>query len=353
VDAVTNLHLNTALHILLMQKIQLNGPLSVHDFMYDVLYHPTHGYYSVHAAIGKHGDFVTSPHITSLFGEMIGFWIVHQWQTMGKPSSFDLMEMGPGTGILMNDILKAISFFPQCLNAASIILLENSPSLMNQQRSLLSSYPCRWINSIHDYQSTNPLIVISNEFFDALPIHQYYKNKNDLTQIHERCIDWNEKQLFHFTSSPFDSYIIDEHSPIAINITKILCAHMNQYGGAMLMVDYGYDQPDPLTSIDTLQSMKSHAYTNLFDDLGLCDWTAHVNFTQLMNGVNSYHNANSKLWDQGTFLKAMGIDNRLQQSLKTINDHTHMNNLILAVTRLVSPTEMGSLFKALEVTFDV
>ncbi|GAT75180.1 hypothetical protein EHRUM4_03880 [Ehrlichia ruminantium] len=151
-----------------------DGAISVEQFMRIALYDMNCGYYMTQMPFGVFGDFVTSPEISQLFGEVIALWVLLYWEKMGSPSKFVLLELGPGRGTLISDIIRVLKKFKQCYSAVDIYLLEVSPKLQEVQYNTLQNVGekvlwCRDINSIPNY----PIIVVANEFFDALPIKQF------------------------------------------------------------------------------------------------------------------------------------------------------------------------------------
>ncbi|MEX0646128.1 MAG: SAM-dependent methyltransferase, partial [Parvularculaceae bacterium] len=164
----------TPLEERLIDLIKANGPISVADFMADALGHPHDGYYMSQAPIGAEGDFTTSPEISQIFGELIGLWLVQSWIEMGEPKSFNLIELGPGRGVLMADILRAAQLRPQFLNAAGVWLVETSGRLRHEQQRRLRgcAIPPLWIDDVAKIPPA-PSLIIANEFFDCLPIRQF------------------------------------------------------------------------------------------------------------------------------------------------------------------------------------
>ncbi|MEX2200706.1 MAG: SAM-dependent methyltransferase [Dongiaceae bacterium] len=161
----------------LVRRIRADGPLTVADYMAEALGHPEHGYYATRDPFGAAGDFVTAPEVSQMFGELVGLWALFNWMATGGPAPFNFAELGPGRGTLMADALRATRIRPGFLDAMRLHLIETSPALRDRQQELLLPLtaglePPEW----HDAQSElpdGPLFLIANEFFDALPVHQY------------------------------------------------------------------------------------------------------------------------------------------------------------------------------------
>src|SRR2546423_803700 len=164
----------TALEAEIRRIIAVDGPIPIADFMALVLGHPTHGYYLTRDPFGVSGDFITAPEISQMFGELIGLWAVAVWNEMGKPDRVRLVELGPGRGTLMADALRAGKVAHNFREALAVDLVETSPALRRQQERTLAEdgVTLSWYSTLTEVPEDAPLIVIANEFFDALPVHQ-------------------------------------------------------------------------------------------------------------------------------------------------------------------------------------
>ena len=181
----------TPLDRIIRERIALDGPMRVSDFMQICLLHPEHGYYVKNPAFGVQGDFITAPEISQMFGELLGLCLAQAWMDQGAPEVFHLLELGPGRGTLMSDILRATRSVPGLHRAADITLLEASDTMQKRQQHTLSGYQVKWISSL-DELAEKPIFVVANEFFDALPIRQYVR-VGDVW--HERLIGAQDNQL--------------------------------------------------------------------------------------------------------------------------------------------------------------
>jgi SAM-dependent MidA family methyltransferase len=178
--------------------IAANGPITIADYMALCLGDPEHGYYMAREPFGRAGDFVTAPEVSQVFGELIGLWAVAAFEAMGAPSPFVLAELGPGRGTLMADLLRAARVRPAFLDAARIHLVETSPRLRSAQEAALAGVPVTWHAAI-DTLPPGPLIVIANEFLDALPVRQYVRTDSGWA---ERMVGLDEAGRLAFGLRP-------------------------------------------------------------------------------------------------------------------------------------------------------
>lgn len=331
------------------------GKIKLDSFINDVATY----YYSNKDPFGIEGDFITSPEISQLFGEVIAAYIVDSWQQMGEVP-FNLIEFGPGRGTLMYDILRLLTKIPGFAdNLTNIYLLETSPLLANKQKEKLKEYKNKviWLDSISKIPK-GPNIVIANEFLDALPIRQYKKKCGNWYEVE---IKYNENDdLFYFTESEFiadessklNSYYpraqegaLLEISDIAINIIKEVASSIKSYGGRAIFIDYGYDvNPDARIGFSSsVQAVHKHKYCDVFENIGNADITAHVDFNSLKANIE----IDTQVITQREFLKRNSIDYRLTKLLSHANEQ-QKENLILGYNRLTDIGQMGELFKVLE-----
>ncbi|WP_380053548.1 class I SAM-dependent methyltransferase [Falsihalocynthiibacter sp. SS001] len=333
----------------LAARIALDGPLTVADYMSECLLHPTMGYYTTRDPLGKDGDFTTAPEISQMFGEMIGLCIAQTWLSQGAPSPFILAELGPGRGTLMADILRATKSVPNFHAAARIHLVEASEPLRTRQSQALDGYEVEW----HDYLNTLPalpLFLVANEFFDALPIRQFIRDKDD--QWRERRVGIANDSLCFGLSEPqkvpaLQSRIADTKSGDMVEICAAASAIASEIaeriasdGGAAILIDYG----DWESLGDTLQAVKNHEKVSPLLSPGQADLTAHVDFNALSSAASKCNV--SQMIPQGVFLERLGITPRAQKLAQHLSG-TALTNHIAAHRRLTHPEEMGNLFKVL------
>ncbi len=339
---------------LIVSEITNTGPITISRFMEHCLYHKQFGYYSRKNTIGRQGDFITSPEISQVFGELIGAWLAQTWVDRGMPTPFSLVELGPGNGTMMRDILNAMRTLPEFTGSASIILVEKSPTLKDFQKAKLANHNPTWIENVLDIPE-EPLFLIANEFLDALPIRQFKKNNNNWF---ERSIGLTSNGELHFVYIPSNfnnelnllyrdipNDVIIEISDIAKNILSILSEKLLRHGGVALFIDYGYFEGTG----ETLQAVSRHAFSNPLENLGESDLTSQVNFKNIYNLVNNKGLRATNMLSQGKFLMGLGIKSR-SELLKEQMSGMQRNLHISAVNRLTDEDKMGSIFQVMGVT---
>jgi SAM-dependent MidA family methyltransferase len=341
----------TALLDKLRGLIRANGPMSVADYMAHCLGDPQQGYYATRDPFGAAGDFITAPEISQMFGEIVGAWLIDAWQLVGAPNPVRLVELGPGRGTLMADILRVARKAPDFQRAASIHLVETSQVLRRIQAETLRETGAepRW-HSSPDSVPPGPMLMIANEFFDALPIRQFMR----LDIWRERVIGLDSRDRLAFGIGPgvldrgpdAPQGSILEISPLADTLAEITAARIVEQGGAALIIDYGHARSAPG---ETLQAVRGHAYADPLEEPGLADLTAHVNFGALAGRAESAGAAVHGPMPQGAFLSRLGLFERAGR-LSAGADPETREAIRLAAQRLASPEQMGTLFKALALT---
>ena len=331
------------LHDLIARQIELSGPLSVSAYMDICLSHPEYGYYRTRDPLGRDGDFITAPEVSQLFGEMIGIWIVDIWMKLGEPPKIILCEMGPGWGTLMADIIRVLS---KAGVKASIHLVETGEVLRAKQKQVIAN--AEWHSALENVPSDAPIIIIGNEFLDALPLRQLIKTKEGWR---ERVIGVeNGKLVFGIGAGPYSLDIPDakdgdifEFSPVREHVWSDICARVRAQKGAALMIDYGYTETRTGT---TFQAVQNHAYADVLENPGEQDLTSHVDFARLKELAKGL--AISGPLTQGEFLKSLGIEIRAQKLSGLNPDKAESINA--GLKRLIHRDEMGQLFKAIHVS---
>jgi NADH dehydrogenase [ubiquinone] 1 alpha subcomplex assembly factor 7 len=334
----------------IIARIRQDSPLSIADYMTDCLLHPTLGYYTTHDPFGVAGDFITAPEISQMFGELVGLSLAQTWLDQGSPTSITLAEIGPGRGTLMRDILRATRNIAGFHIAIDIVLIEASPKLRACQADTLQDYTPRWIDDVADLPD-QPLYLIANEFFDALPIRQFQRAGSGWS---ERRVGVQGEELSFGLTAPTqlealkhriedtkDNDLV-EICPAMAPIIAAIGQRIANNGGAALIVDYG----DWRSLGDTLQAVRDHEPTDALADPGQADLTAHVDFETLANSAHAVGCAHTKLTTQGVFLERLGITARAQSLAKGLSG-IELEALISAHRRLTHPQEMGNLFKTL------
>ena len=329
------------LNHIIEEEIKEKGPLPQSRFMELALQHPLHGYYRSQEAIAQ--DFTTSPEISQIFGELIGIWALDFYIKLGQPKTLSLIELGPGKGTLMSDLLRATHQSPAFFKALNIYLIEINPLLKKKQLKNIHA-AVKWVERFEDIPpSSNPTIIIANEFFDALPTDCYIRQNNIL---YKRCIDV-KKDKFIFTHvalrEDLGSDHIWEESPASEALLHAICAHLLKNPGVFLCIDYGYEQGGG----DSFQALFRKTPSSPLSHVGKSDLTCHVNFGQFKEISLSKGLKVEGPLSQGCFLKNMGLDVR-KEILKDQNP-SYKTSLELAAMRLTHPQQMGTIFKAMAI----
>ncbi len=338
----------TALGDLLIARIARTGPLSVAEYMAECLMNPDHGYYATRDPFGAEGDFTTAPEITQMFGELIGLSLAQAWVDQGQPSPFTLAELGPGRGTLMADALRATKGVAGFHDAASVHLVETSPTLRKAQARLIPD--ATWHDDV-DTLPDAPLFLIANEFFDALPVRQFVRDGDGWR---EKMVGVSDGKLSFGLSAAApmalladrlddtrDGDLVEHCVGLAANTTSI-STKIAAFGGAALIIDYG----DWLSLGDTLQALKAQHHVDPLATPGAADLTAHVDFAAI--AAHTHPAKFSRLTPQGVFLERLGITARAQ-SLATKLSGDALRSHVAAHRRLTHPAEMGELFKVISI----
>ena len=337
--------------------ISLAGPMPIAQFMAICLCHPTHGYYMTRDPFGAAGDFITAPEISQMFGELIGLWAAAVWRQMGSPENIRLVELGPGRGTMMADALRAAKVVPDFHSAIVVHLVELSPVLqqLQQQRLERVGVTVLWHEALEEVPE-GPAIILANEFFDALPVHQAIKQEDGW---HERVVTVDGNGNFtlvpllsplphlerllppHVRDAPPGSVFEWRTDSVALQLGR----RAARQGGAALVIDYG---PIETEVGDTVQAVGEHAYVNPLATPGLVDLTAHVDFQSLAEAAESIGARIHGPLHQGKFLRRLGIETRAA-TLQAKAPPDKMSEIDAQVERLTGSgaREMGMLFKVL------
>ena len=329
----------------LIAEIAQGGPISVAQYMTACLHDPAEGYYATRPALGETGDFTTAPLVSQMFGELVGVWAVACWTLMGQPSTVRLVEMGPGDGTLMADILRAARMAPGFLDAAEVWLVETSPPLRAVQKSRLGERP-RWAARLADIPEGAPLILVANELLDCLPARQFVRTTVGWC---EQLVGLDADGCLAFTLNPTPTAgllpdappgAVFEQSAAQDALGAELGGRLVRDGGAALLVDYGSDAPG---FGDTLQAVRRHAKVDPLDAPGEADLTVHADFPAVMAAARA-EGADAAVLTQAQFLARMGVGLRAEALLAARPDKAPMIGRQL--NRLVAADQMGELFKA-------
>ncbi|KAI5071115.1 hypothetical protein GOP47_0013366 [Adiantum capillus-veneris] len=347
------------------------GPITLADYMEEVLTNPTAGFYMNRDVFGTEGDFITSPDVSQMFGELIGIWSLCLWQQMGQPKEVNVVELGPGRGTLMADFLRGVSKFKDFANAISVHLVECSPTLRTiQQKTLrvpmeeqhqstttndnspsqgnvcafkrmtstLFSSTISWHTDLEHVPCGVPTIIIGHEFFDALPIHQFQKSSRGWR---EKLVDVDESSELglrfvlspgptaastlylakRFKWAPLEEKESLNHAevcPQALKVTHEIAKRVGQDGGGALIIDYGEDK---IVS-DSLQAIQKHKFVHVLHDPGKADLSAYVDFAALKHVVKE-SSVSAEVYGpitQSAFLGMLGINFRVEALLQRAKD---------------------------------
>jgi NADH dehydrogenase [ubiquinone] 1 alpha subcomplex assembly factor 7 len=343
----------------LKERIAREGPISVHDYMQACLADRAAGYYLTRQPIGRTGDFITAPEISQVFGELIGAWVATVWQGMGGPERVVVVELGPGRGTLMADALRVFKTVPGLIESMTLALVETSPVLREVQRETLRASPLpRWFERIEDVPQ-GPLILIANEFIDALPIRQFVRRGGTWRERHVRgAADGGfvfcEGASSESESDPLPAALgaselgdgtIIETRPGAQTLVQMLASRAEAAPVAALIVDYGHAESG---AGDTLQAVHAHRYANPLAAPGEADLTAHVDFAALKQTAVELGLSTFGPMQQGEFLLRLGLEARFERLSRDATE-AQKDALLSGAARLADPRQMGALFKVLVV----
>ena len=323
-------------------------------FINIALYDKKFGYYMKKNPFGKKGDFITAPLISNLFSEMIAVWCVAFWEHLGKPNKILLVELGPGDGTLCKDLIKTFKKFKEFYNSLEINLFEISDKLKEIQKIKINSKKVKWIKKIEEI-NYGPVIFFGNEFFDALPIKQICKKKNNFFEKYV-ALTTNEKNI-KFLHKKANNNLIKcikdlnlisigdtiEYPLEALKFLKQISKKINKFDGGLLTIDYGYTLKK---NQNTLQAVKKHNYLDIFFKPGHSDITSHINFKLFSKSLGEDNLAVKKITTQSEFLKKVGILERADILSKKMT-FKEKANMFYRLKRLIDPKEMGDRFKVI------
>ena len=343
----------------LKKLIEASGPMPVWRYMELCLTHPKFGYYVSRDPLGREGDFTTAPEVSQMFGELLGLWAASVWKAIGSPSLLRLIELGPGRGTMMADALRALRVLPPLYQSLSVHLVEINPVLRDKQKSTLAGVRnIAWHERLDDVPD-GPSVILANEYFDVLPIHQVVKRE---TGWHERVveIDPNGKLAFSAAAEPMPRFelllpplvraapagAVFEWRPDT-EIMKI-ASRVRDQDGAALIIDYGHLRSD---AGDTFQAIARHSFTDPLKNPGQADVTAHVDFQALARAAEDLGARVHGPVTQGEFLKRLGIEARATGLMAKASPEI-ASDIASALKRLTDSGRggMGSMFKAIAIS---
>ncbi|MBI2735716.1 MAG: SAM-dependent methyltransferase [Rhodospirillales bacterium] len=319
--------------------------------MAEALSHPRLGYYRKALPVGAAGDFTTAPEISQMFGELLGAWLAERWLAMGCPSGVRLVELGPGRGTLMADALRATRGVAGFHAAVDLHLVEINEQLRALQGQALAAYKPAWHARFDDVPE-GPLLLIANEFFDALPVRQFEKTARGWTERMVGLADDGTLRLALAPGvSPYASALPDaaegaqaELCEAGLALAGAVGQRLQRHGGWALIVDYGHDGALGAS----LQAVRDHRDAGILDRPGETDLSAHVDFAALAQATGRPTFGPVR---QGDFLQRLGIAERAR-ALKARASETQRAAIDAASARLIAPDQMGTLFRVLAVGDD-
>ena len=328
----------------LARAIALAGPVPVSRFMAAA----NSEYYAQQKAIGAAGDFITAPEISQMFGELIGAWSADLWDRAGRPA-LHYVELGPGRGTLAVDALRTMA---KAGLTPEVHFVETSPRLRGEQAGRVPD--AIWHDDVSTLPDDMPLVVVANEFFDALPVEQIMRGADGW---HRRLVACQDTLFLpiagplvpdtivpgHLRHAPVGSLV--ESSPASVAVVRDLAGRLAKQGGAALIIDYGYDGP---ALGETLQAVRGHGYVNPFDTPGKVDLSAHVDFAVLGAAARVADATVHGPVSQRDFLGQLGIATRAASLAKGAPERT--DEIGAAHARLTGEDAMGTLFRAMALT---
>lgn len=341
-----------------------DGHMDLAEYMGLCLGHPEHGYYMTRDPFGTQGDFTTAPEISQMFGELIGAWMADTWAQLGMPTRLAIIECGAGRGTLMADALRATKAVAGFHDAINLRFIEMSPVLSALQQKALEGYDASWHTDIESVQVDSPVLIIGNEFLDALPVRQMVLrdtgwfekvvkiNINDTLCLGEIRAEESTKSLLPQLLFPPKTGAQVE---VSLELQCVLIKFMNsikKQRGSALFIDYGF-----MHSVggDTLQAVKNHGFCDVLDSPGEVDITAHVNFAEISRMAMENNMTVHGPVSQGDFLNRLGMGVRVEKLTQNATPAQRVD-IAAAVKRLTGKNtkdgEMGELFKAIAITSD-
>ncbi|MEH2475398.1 NADH dehydrogenase [ubiquinone] 1 alpha subcomplex assembly factor 7 [Nitrobacteraceae bacterium AZCC 2161] len=339
--------------------IKSAGPMPVWRYMQLCLTHPQYGYYVSRDPLGREGDFTTAPEVSQMFGELLGLWSASVWRAIGSPPFLNLIELGPGRGTMMADALRALRVLPPLYQALSIHLVEINPVLREKQKATLSgARNIAWHDSI-DTVPAGPSVILANEYFDVLPIHQVVKREGGW---HERTVEITDDGQLIFGASPDPLPRFEVLLPPLVRTAPVgavfewrpdteimkIASRVRDEGGAALIVDYGHTRSD---AGDTFQAIARHSFTDPLKNPGQADVTAHVDFQALGRAAEDVGARVHGPVPQGEFLKRLGIETRAVTLMAKASPEVS-EDVAGALKRLIDGGRggMGSMFKVIGIS---
>lgn len=312
----------TPLERALRNRIQAEGPITVEAYMEACNSY----YYATRDPLGARGDFTTAPEISQIFGELIGGCLADAWRRAGAPADAIYAELGPGRGTLASDALRVMR---SAGFGGGVHFVETSPVLREAQRT---SVPDAHWHDTMEALPAKPLLLVANEFLDALPVRQHVGG------MERRIVAAAGGLAFDR-----DGEIV-ENSPARDEAVAAAARHLASHGGVSLIIDYGHERSAPG---DTLQAVHAHRFAPVLDSPGEQDLTAHVDFEAVGRAASESGAAVTGVVSQGEWLKHLGIVARADALSRSNPDLA--TKIAAAAHRLIAREEMGGMFKVIAI----
>lgn len=332
----------TPLEARLIAMIEASGPMPLSAYMETCLHDPKDGYYATQPGLGR--DFITAPETSQVFGELLGLWAAHEWREMGAPEAFNLCEIGPGRGTLMEDALRASQSVPGVESAAFLTFIEPSPVLRAELEARFETHAPVFHRHLAGLPP-RPTIMLANEWLDCLPARQFTQVGSDWF---ERVIGLNNTRQLAF------GLATDKADPLPSSLQETIevqpglealvhdLEHMDARPWRILLVDYG---PSAHAPGDTLRAYKDGAQVHPLAFPGESDLTVDVDFSRLKRLAETAGLQVHGPIPQGGFLMRLGIETRMQALIKAQPEEAE--TIYEGVRKLVDPSEMGQRFNVI------
>ena len=330
--------------------------ISLEKFIENSLYEKNTGYYMSKNPFGNKGDFITSPNISIFFTEMIAVWIISLWKNFNEPKEFNIIELGAGNGEMINILLKTFKKFSKFNKSLKVYILEKSPYLKKIQKNKIKNQKVIWIKDLKQIKN-KPCIIVANEFFDALPIKQYFKIKNIWC---ERKIKLLKNKKFQYLDVKTNikkiekkvGYNISKNQKI-LEISEIAVKYLGQIAkiikrnkGSLLIIDYGYKEKEMK---NTLRGIRDHNIVNILSNYQKCDITYSLSFNFLMMIAKKLKLKINGFTTQRDFLLSLGIMKRAEIVSKNLK-FSEKADIYYRIQKLIDKKFMGEIFKVLLIT---
>ncbi len=333
--------------------LKKNHKLPLDKFINYSLYDKKNGYYMSQNPFGKDGDYTTAPNISRLFSEMIAVWTISFWENLGSPTKFNLIELGAGNGEMMKVIIESFKRFPSFFKSCHIFIHEKSPKLIKEQKKNIKFKNIKWIKNFKKLDQS-PSIFLANEFFDSIPIKQFFKDKESW---YEKFVHISNNKKAKFINKEIDIKKIEkeinlkisnkqnflEYSPLGLKYFKDILEFVKKNNGGLLIIDYGYFDEKMR---DTLQAIHNQKYSKVLENIGKSDITYCINFFLLKKIAKKFKELSVNFTSQKKFLTNLGINERAEIISKN-KSFTEKIDLFYRLKRLINKKEMGDLFKVM------